>query len=125
MYYLLNKDKSIIKVSRLQFEGSVFLKCNPKQDYDGKSRPSMFCNEEKLKQLITCKGELSKLERWFSSYFDKQLIESMWQPDFKPSPDPILNVSYLTIHDVKEKANEVRARIKELRNTISTIVKGD
>lgn len=65
--------------------------------------------------------QLAELENWFNNYFEKQLIQSTWQNDFKISPDPYFtddmgnSLVYTNIEELKEKGEEVRKKIKELR----------
>lgn len=60
-------------------------------------------------------NELLKLENWFNSYFERQLIQSFWQNDFVISHDDVFGVNYSTIDELKAKGEEVRAQIKNLR----------
>ena len=66
--------------------------------------------EEELKRR-----KLLELENWFNNYFEKQLIQSTWQNDFTISCDKYFNCNYLTIEELKAKAEEVRNEIKKLR----------
>lgn len=71
------------------------------------------------------KYELSKLIWWFENFFEKQLFQSMWQENFAISKDPYFKneyeqpLTYKTIDNLKAKGEEVRAKIKELRNLLS------
>ena len=64
---------------------------------------------------------LYQLENWFNSYFEKQLIQSMWQKDFTTSHDTYFNKDYSTIDELKTQGEIVRAEIKQLRKEISII----
>ena len=61
------------------------------------------------------------LNEWFTNYFEKQLIQSIWQENFTISNDPYLKkenrepLTYETINDLKAKGEEVREEIKRLR----------
>lgn len=67
--------------------------------------------EEELKQKKLC-----ELENWFNNYFERQLIQSIWQTNFIISYDKYFNCSYGTIDELKAKAEEVRNKIKILRD---------
>ena len=60
------------------------------------------------------KETLNNLETWFETYFEKQLIQSMWQIDFKVSHDEYFNCDYANIDELIKKADEVRKEIKSL-----------
>lgn len=64
--------------------------------------------------------ELLKLENWFNSYFERQLIQSFWQNDFVISHDDVFGVDYSTIDELKAKGEEVRTQIKNLRLFLNT-----
>lgn len=64
--------------------------------------------------------ELFKLENWFNSYFERQLIQSFWQNDFVISHDDVFDVDYSTVDELKAKGEEVRAQIKNLRLFLNT-----
>jgi hypothetical protein len=64
------------------------------------------------------KYRLSELIDWFKNYFEKQLIQSMWQNNFKISHDKYFNKSYLNINELKEQAELVRAEIKTLKENL-------
>ncbi len=121
MFYTLRDDKSIIRADEKPFDNSIELDCSPKRDYDNKLKPAIYCDDNKISLLNGYKQELSKLENWFSSYFDKQMVQSMWQPDYKPSKDIVFNILYGSIDEIIAKAESVRSRIKELRNLIKSI----
>jgi hypothetical protein len=73
-------------------------------------------NIRKNKYLL--KQELSELEIWFDSFFEKQLIQSTWQTNFKVSRDNYFNKDYSSIEELKAKGEVVRARIKEIRSSL-------
>lgn len=56
-----------------------------------------------------------KILKWFNEYFDKQLNQSIWQTDYKPSKDPIENKEYINLTELKMEAEIKRKRLKELR----------
>lgn len=64
------------------------------------------------------KYRLSELIDWFKNYFEKQLIQSMWQNNFKISHDKYFNKSYLNINELKEQAELVREEIKTLKENL-------
>lgn len=64
------------------------------------------------------KYRLSELIDWFKNYFEKQLIQSMWQNNFKISHDKYFNKSYSNINELKEQAELVRAEIKTLKENL-------
>ena len=76
-------------------------------------------SEEELRAM-----KLADLENWFDSYFDKMLTQSLWQTNFKVSPDPYFMdaegkaLTYASIDDLKTKAESVRIEIKALRNEV-------
>lgn len=63
-------------------------------------------------------SRIKLLEYWFEQYFDRQLKQSLWQQDFKPSYDNILKQSYANIESLKEKAESVRQELKSLREEV-------
>ena len=66
--------------------------------------------------------ELFELKTWFDNYFDKQLMQSTWQTNFKVSNDIYFKnekgeaKNYLNIEELKQQAEYVRNRIKQLKN---------
>ncbi len=74
------------------------------------------------KNKISMQNELSELESWFDSFFEKQLIQSTWQINFKVSKDIYFKDEnsnykiYSNIEELKVQGEVVRARIKEIRN---------
>lgn len=71
--------------------------------------------------------EIEKLENWFDNFFQKQLIQSMWQSNFQLSKDnyflddngePLI---YESIDELKEKGEEIRTQIKTLRAEIKDL----
>ena len=71
--------------------------------------------------------EIEKLENWFDNFFQKQLIQSMWQTNFQLSKDnyflddngePLI---YESIEELKEKGEEIRTQIKTLRAEIKDL----
>lgn len=69
--------------------------------------------------------KLTELENWFDNYFEKQLIQSMWQSDFKISHDEYFNCDYSDMDELKAKGEEVRAEIKNLRISTKEINYGN
>lgn len=65
--------------------------------------------------------KMVQLEEWFILYFDKQLAQSLWQDDFKPSHDKYFDKDYANIEKLKAQANIVRSEIKELRQLESEV----
>lgn len=57
---------------------------------------------------------VENLKSWFNNYFDKQLTQSLWQNDFKPSYDSFFAKEYFDIEELKEQAKIVREEIKIL-----------
>lgn len=70
-------------------------------------------NDRKQKEIDIIRIE--ELTNWFNNYFDKQLKQSLWQDDFKPSYDTFFKREYKDINDLKTQAQVVRNQIKELR----------
>lgn len=64
---------------------------------------------------------------WFDNYFDKQLTQSQWQKNFKPSKDPYFKdengnpKTYADIEKLKEKAELVASEIKKLREELNNV----
>lgn len=71
-------------------------------------------NEEKIHELKV----------WFDFYFDKQLLQSQWQENFKVSPDPYFKDengkprTYADIEELKAQAELVRVLINSLRDEV-------
>lgn len=69
--------------------------------------------------------KIIELENWFKNYFDKQIIQSQWQKNFKVSPDPYFKdengnpKTYADIEELKEKAELVASEIKKLREELN------
>jgi hypothetical protein len=65
-----------------------------------------------------------ELNRWFLDYFDKQIIQSLWQDDFKVSEDHYFKdekgnaKTYANIDELKAQAKIVRDEIKKLRQEV-------
>ena len=99
----------------------------------------LICEQNNGKQLIVKEGkviaierietengkrekELFELKSWFDNFFDKQLIQSTWQTNFKVSKDTYFKndkgeaKTYLNIEELKEQAEYVRSRIKQLKD---------
>lgn len=68
------------------------------------------------KERILKQNEMIELETWFDSYFDRQLIQSTWQTNFKLSHDNYFNKDYSSIEELKAQGETVRIKIKEIRN---------
>jgi hypothetical protein len=81
----------------------------------------------KRKNNLSLKNELSELENWFEKYFQPQLIQSMWQTNFKISKDIHFKdengefKTYLDIEELKQQGEIVRTRIKEIRGLTNVI----
>lgn len=103
--------------------------CNESGEYsieeiepDEKGRRFKFVKIEKAPidyELQSLTTELSDLKFWFNDFFDKQLIQSLWQTDYTVSHDNYFNKDYETVEDLKEQAEVVRARIKELKSILN------
>ena len=65
------------------------------------------------------KLKLRELNDWFENYFEKQLIQSMWQTDFVISFDKYFEKEYNTVEELKEQGEKVRAEIKLLRGELN------
>lgn len=67
------------------------------------------------------------LQKWFDNYFQPQLIQSMWQTDFKISQDKYFKdengncLEYNSIEQLKEQGEKVREQIKNLRIEIEQL----
>lgn len=67
---------------------------------------------------------IEELESWFNNFFQPQLIQSMWQTNFRISKDIYLvdenlqPLEYESIEGLKAKGEDVRAQIKSLRDEI-------
>lgn len=105
-----------------------FADCNG-ADFDYSNGQFTF-NESKYnakKELPSKQKRLAELENWFETYFEKQLIQSMWQTNFTISTDSLFKnksgefLTYESIEKLKEQGELVRAGIKQLRNDIDTI----
>ena len=68
------------------------------------------------KNKFSMQNELSELENWFNNFFENQLIQSIWQTNFKVSHDNYFNKDYSSIEELKAQGEIVRARIKEIRS---------
>ena len=74
------------------------------------------------KERILKQNEMIELETWFDSYFERQLIQSTWQTNFKVSRDPYFKdengefKTYNTIEELKLQGEFVREKIKEIRS---------
>lgn len=66
---------------------------------------------------------LNALENWFNYYFDKQIIQSQWQENFKVSHDDYFNKDYENIDELKAQAEIVRQEIKNLRKAMLGVEK--
>ena len=64
------------------------------------------------------KYRLGDLLHWFKNYFEKQLIQSMWQTNFTISHDNYFNKDYADINELKSQAEIVRIEIKTLRENL-------
>ena len=73
----------------------------------------------KRKDIENKQKKLYELENWFDSYFEKQLIQSMWQQNFIVSRDNYFDKSYTTIDELKTQGEIVRAEIKQLRSRLN------
>lgn len=78
-----------------------------------------------LEILINRKNaQISLLEDWFNNFFEKQLIQSIWQLDFKVSEDKYFfdtngnPLKYESIDSLQAKGEEVRIQIKSLRQEV-------
>lgn len=74
------------------------------------------------KNKILMQNELSQLESWFNNYFEKQLIQSTWQTNFKVSHDNYFNKDYLNIEELKAQGEVARAKIKEIRSLLNKFI---
>ena len=70
------------------------------------------------KQSETNFKVILKLTNWFENYFDKQLLQSQWQQNFKVSHDNYFDKDYANIEELKQQAEFVREEIKRLRGTL-------
>lgn len=59
-----------------------------------------------------------ELNRWFEDYFEKQLIQSMWQQNYKPSFDYYFEKNYKDINELKAQAENVRQQLISLRSEV-------
>ena len=73
---------------------------------------------ESDKNKYQAQQKIHQLTNWFDNYFDKQLIQSQWQDNFKVSHDDYFNKDYVDINELKEQAEIVRQEIKNLRETM-------
>lgn len=69
------------------------------------------------------KYRMSELLIWFK-WFDKQIIQSQWQKNFKVSKDPYFKDEngkpriYADIEELKAQAEIVREELKSLKNEV-------
>ena len=84
-----------------------------REDFDNNGFNIELYNNRKSKEQN--KITLRELEDWFDNYFDKQLNQSLWQDDFTVSHDEYFNVDYTNIDELKQKAKEIRNKIRKLR----------
>ena len=101
----------------------------------------LLCEQAKGKELVVEDGKviardrvvtreeinqnkILELTNWFDSYFNKQLIQSQWQKNFKVSEDPYFKdengnpKTYADIEELKEKAELVASEIRNLREEL-------
>lgn len=70
------------------------------------------------------KNEVFSLEKWFNEFFEMQLIQSLWQSNFKVTKDIYFKdengefKTYSNIEELKTQGEIVRQRIKEIRDLL-------
>ena len=123
MFYKKNNNGEIIAVSNKKFdEDFEETEKNIVEGFDHKLyfeedtfSASYISRQQEYLRKVEINKSIKQLENWFENYFDKQLKQSLWQEDFKPSYDSILERQYENLNELKEQAQEIRETIKELR----------
>ena len=121
MYYKKENGK-IVRSSAVEFEGCSYTEEMILEGFDHSfylesdmKTEEYLARKKEYERKQEIKKSIKQLEDWFENYFDKQLKQSLWQEDFKPSYDKHFNCEYLSLDELKTKAQEIRQKIKTLR----------
>ena len=112
-YHLVYSEEKAIQNGYSVFEVPEGYEDCCREDFDNNGFNIELYNNRKSKEQN--KITLRELEDWFDNYFDKQLNQSLWQDDFTVSHDEYFNVDYTNIDELKQKAKEIRNKIRKLR----------
>ena len=123
-YHLVYSEENAIADGYSVFEVPQEYEDCAFEDFDSNGFSIDKYNARKNKYLLL--QEEAELVNWFDKYFQPQLIQSLWQTDFKVSEDPYFKdengefKTYNTIEELKEQGEIVRFRIRKIRDLLNS-----